>query len=75
MHTVIIEPANNGFIVRVGCMTLVATDKEHMLSELSRYFDTPQEVEKEYNSKVKYSLSEGDPPGTRYLGSEASHNH
>ncbi len=48
MRSVIIEPALNGWIVRIGCATMVALFKEGMLSEIGRYIDDPKGVEKEY---------------------------
>ena len=44
MQTVKIRPVLNGWIVEVGCATLVAIDKELMIRELSRYIDHPREV-------------------------------
>lgn len=41
----------NGYTVFCGCQTVVFENKDKMLSELSRYFDNPQDVEKEYLQK------------------------
>ncbi len=38
----------NGFVVFCGCQQVVFTDKDKMLSEIGRYIDTPEAVEKEY---------------------------
>ncbi len=48
MREVRIEPVLNGWIVRVGCASVVAMSKEAMLSEIGRYIDDPEAVEKEY---------------------------
>ena len=48
-----IIPALNGFIVHIGCQRVVFETKEKMLSELSRYLDNREAVEKEYLEKYK----------------------
>ncbi len=48
MKEVRIEPVLNGWVVRIGCATMVALSKEGMLSEIGRYIDDPKGVEKEY---------------------------
>lgn len=48
MKDIRIEPAVNGWIVHVGCAPLVTMSKEAMLSEIGRYIDNPNAVEKEY---------------------------
>ncbi len=51
MKEIKIKPANNGWIIEIGCGTFVAEDKTHMLREIGRYIDDPAEVEKEYGAK------------------------
>lgn len=46
---VIQASANNGFIARVGCATLVFADDESLLAGLREYLDDPDGHEKEYN--------------------------
>jgi hypothetical protein len=41
----------NGYTVVVGCKIVVFEKQEVMLKEIGRYFDNPQQVEKEYLSK------------------------
>ena len=61
MRRVEITRALNGFIVVVGCQTLVFNNESEMIRELKRYIDNPMEVEKEY--LVAYGRSNtSDPP-------------
>lgn len=53
MKEIKIKPANNGWIVEIGCQTFVAENKEKMLNEIGRYIDKPDEVEKEYTENPK----------------------
>ena len=48
-----IHKVMNGFQVRVGCKNLVFENKDEMIAELSRYYDNPRDVEKEYLEKYK----------------------
>ncbi len=43
---------NGGFIVNVGCCTCVYTSVMEMLEELTKYLESPQQVEKEYNNRI-----------------------
>ena len=52
MYNIVIAPAMNGWIIKVGCATLVAVDKKKMLSEIDRYISKPEEVEEEYKKKA-----------------------
>ncbi|MDO9530378.1 MAG: hypothetical protein Q7J27_14640 [Syntrophales bacterium] len=52
MRNVVISPALNGWKVQIGCGEVVFVDKEFMLEELSRYIDTPDKVEKEYQGNA-----------------------
>ena len=51
MYNVSIQMVRNGFIVSVGCWTLVFEDREKMLSELTRYYRDMQAVVAEYMEK------------------------
>lgn len=42
----------NGYILNVGCQTVVFETSEKLLSELKRYIDNQSEVEKEYLAKA-----------------------
>lgn len=48
IRNITISPVLNGFNVKVGCQSLVFTSTSHMLSELDRYLNSPESVEKEY---------------------------
>ena len=43
--------ALNGFVVIVGCQTVVFETREKKLAELDRYLKNPVQVEKEYVEK------------------------
>lgn len=58
MRTIKINPVLNGFIVEVGCKTLVMPSKAALLNELSRYLDKPSVVEAEY---LKNALFDNAP--------------
>ena len=60
MREVKIKKALNGFIVRVGCKTLVFEKKEKMLGDLGLYIDDPSGTEKAY---LKAYPSEDDGDG------------
>ena len=46
-----IQKVLNGYILKIGCKTVVFEQKNQMLLELARYYDNPQAVEKEYMDK------------------------
>lgn len=48
MREVVIRKVLNGFIVQVGCQTVVFQNKTELLVELSNYIDNPAEMEKKY---------------------------
>jgi hypothetical protein len=41
-HPLIVEPTNGGFIVRVGCQTVVATDVEKLIPQIADYLRDPK---------------------------------
>ena len=47
MHEILIKPALNGWIARVGCQTLVYVDKAQMLKDLGEYLEDPQKKQEE----------------------------
>jgi hypothetical protein len=71
-----IEQARNGYIVRVGCWTLVFDNQVRMLAELARYFDNPDQVEREYREKYEpdslIAKAHGLAPMNGGCGCEAS---
>ena len=53
MRPVTINKVLNGYIVQVGCQTLVFRYMSNLVKELKRYADNPEQVEKEYLAKHK----------------------
>lgn len=47
-RSITIVPVLNGYVAEVACQRLAFTSKSHLLSELGRYLDAPEQVEKEY---------------------------
>lgn len=52
MYDVRIKPVLNGFVVNVGCQTLVFQSMDILASELKRYQADPEKVEKEYRANA-----------------------
>ncbi len=52
MKTVTIKPVLNGWIVKVGCQTVVFEKLNTMLDELRRYIEYPEETEKRYEKNA-----------------------
>lgn len=48
MRDVTIKKVMNGFIVGVGCQTLVFENATQLLGTLARYIENPAKVEREY---------------------------
>lgn len=48
MRSFQIKPVLNGFIVDVGCSSVVFTSKEDLLENIKQYLETPDKMEKEY---------------------------
>lgn len=63
MYDIKIIPALNGYIIKVGCATLVAEKKETMLAEISRYLDNPETVEKQYMANPQNRIIIRNVPG------------
>ena len=53
MHKITIEGVLNGWIVNVGCQTVVFDDEKVMLEEIGHYIKHPEEVEKKYMDNRK----------------------
>jgi len=53
MHKITIEGVLNGWIVNVGCQTVVFDDEKVMLEEIGHYIKHPEEVEKKYMENRK----------------------
>ncbi len=76
MRDVRIKKVMNGFVVEVGCQILVFNDTAVFLAELARYLTNPDEVEKEYVTKLGIQVgyaTEAPPPAPRdpYAGEQA----
>ena len=65
MRTVSISKCMNGYIVQVGCQTLVFNYAEAMLGELDKYLKDPEGVEKAYTAKYGLVGGLGDVAGPR----------
>lgn len=61
MRNISIRKVMNGFIVDVGCQTLVFETHERLLIELRRYLENSETVEKEYTER--YGMQGGGLPG------------
>lgn len=53
---IVIKKVLNGFIVNVGCQTVVFKDENELILELKDYFANPEKVEKKYYSEVERTL-------------------
>lgn len=53
MHKIEIGGVLNGWIVKVGCQTVVFSDMQYMLEEIERYIENPKATEKEYMENAK----------------------
>ena len=61
-----IHPVLNGFVVQVGCQTLVFKKLAHMTAEIERYYGNPEQVEKEYIATA-VNKTKGEPAGIATL--------
>ena len=48
IRPVLIDEVSNGYIVRVGCQTLVFQNRAVLILELSEYLDDPEGAEKAF---------------------------
>ena len=65
MRTITINKAMNGFIVTVGCQTLVFEDADTLLEQLDDYLRNPKATETAYLERY------GDAPQTGAIGGDA----
>ena len=68
---VISASPNNGFLVKVGCVTLPYTDPEILGKDLAEYLKDPKAVEKQYNETVAPDPTMHYRPGAVLTASEA----
>jgi len=52
MKEIFIQPVLNGFIVKIGCSTVVFTSIDRLCSELKRYQTDPSAIEAEYQNQA-----------------------
>ena len=50
-----IRPALNGFIVDIGCQTIVYTDREKLVTDLLAYLKDPEKTEKRFMQEEAYN--------------------
>jgi len=48
IREITITPLDLGFVVRVGCQTVAFTDKQALISAITKYLNNPEETEKAY---------------------------
>jgi hypothetical protein len=78
MRDVTISKVMNGFIVKVGCQTLVFQEQTAMIVELNNYLTNPEETEKRFVEKFGYAggqpLGGADvnPAPTPYYGEQTA---
>ena len=55
-RTIIIEPCLNGFVVKVGCQTVVFNKLDTLMRLLSEYFVTPDLIEQDFIKTLRRGL-------------------
>lgn len=65
MREIQIRQALNGYVVQVGCQTVVFESKEALLAHLSLYLANPRQYEQEFIKK--YAMSEDTMPRDQEL--------
>ena len=66
MRDITIHAVLNGWVVTVGCQTVVFDSLEKMISELEQYFLDPIKREKWYRDNAinaKHTINNGEGPG------------
>ncbi len=58
IRNITITPALNGYIVQVGCKTIVFSSKNQLLLDLKSYLDDPRLVERNY---LRDAINNEDP--------------
>lgn len=66
IHEITIRAVLNGYVVQVGCQTVVFQSQEAMLSELGQYLRDPEGMEKRYSAfpNARFTLNNG-PAGVQ----------
>jgi hypothetical protein len=65
MREVKINKCMNGFIVNVGCQTLVFQSADSLVAELATYLKSPRETEEAYTAKFEMVTSGVNPVAVR----------
>jgi hypothetical protein len=53
-----ITPVLNGFVVKIGCQTVVFNSLQSMAGEVLRYYGNPSSIEAEYRKNAVNKLDE-----------------
>lgn len=59
IREVTIRQVMNGFVVNVGCQTVVFENSTNMLQQLAAYIESPKDKEREFESKYGSGCEEG----------------
>jgi hypothetical protein len=51
-HDIRIETLEYGYVLAVGCKRFAITDKETLLSMLTKYINNPAELQKQFHDKT-----------------------
>ncbi len=62
IRDITIKPALNGYIVKVGCQTVVFDDRAKLLADLKQYLEQPAVVEQHYRTWALNPIEETCPP-------------
>ncbi len=62
MRDVTISKVMNGYVVKVGCQTLVYETQGSLLGALGEYLANPEETEKRFTAKYGYATAMTPPP-------------
>jgi len=68
IHSIRIEQVDNGYIVNVGCKTLVFGEKVELIHELESYINNPKVKEAEYNEKYGWLENTVEESQTECMG-------
>ena len=60
-----ITPVLNGFVVRVGCQTIVFDTIEKLTTQIGRYYKDPETVSKEFISAAVNKMNALPPPAAQ----------
>lgn len=61
IHDIHINPVLNGFVVHVGCQSVVVSSIDDLQKEIGRYYRNPAAVEKEYRANAVNNMFNNAP--------------